>query len=98
MNWKKLTSINELPKNKSFLLWDEKITSGLRVYEAMVFDGGTLGCPATCDDYNIKDFSHWCEIESPHVCGRDVEPLTKEIDSKTKEVSLGIAEIIARFL
>jgi len=67
MNWKKLNSIKDLPKDRTFLLWDDKATSGLRVYEAMLYDDETIGCPANHESFDIKEFSHWCEIGSPHV-------------------------------
>lgn len=57
--WRKLTTLGELPRNKTFLLFDENFESGIGVYEAMMFDSGTMGCPATTEDYKIEDFSHW---------------------------------------
>jgi len=59
MKWKKLKSLKGLPKDKSFLLYDDKVTFGVQIYEAMMFDGKTMGCPATHEVYELKDFSHW---------------------------------------
>lgn len=59
MKWKKLKSLKGLPKDKPFLLYDDRVTSGVHIYEAMMFDSKTMGCPATCEDYDVKDFSHW---------------------------------------
>jgi len=59
MKWKKLKSLDELPRDRSFLLYDAKASSGLVIYEAMIFDDGTMGCPATTEKYNLEDFSHW---------------------------------------
>ena len=65
MNWKPITDKTVFPKDRTFILYDEKTTSGLCIYEAMAFDDGSLGCPATFkmyDPYNPKDFSHWSEL------------------------------------
>lgn len=65
MNWKKLNSIDELPRDRTFLLWDSKCESGISIYEAMIFDDGTIGDPAVFEKFEVKDFSHWCEIVGP---------------------------------
>jgi len=57
--WKRLKSFDVLPRNKTFLVFDENFESGIGVYEAMMFDDGTMGCPATAEDYKLEDFSHW---------------------------------------
>ncbi len=59
MKWRKLESLDELPRKGLFLLYDDKESSGLSIYEAMIFEDGTMGCPATCDEYKLEDFSHW---------------------------------------
>lgn len=64
-NWKKINSLSDLPREGTFLLWDKTCESGISVYEAMIFNDGTIGCPATCEKFNLKDFSHWCRIEVP---------------------------------
>ena len=71
MNWIKLTDIKDLPKDRSFLLWDNHKTSGIAVYEAVIFidsnnaENNKAGCPATGEYYNVEEFSHWCEIVGP---------------------------------
>lgn len=66
MNWKKITSDTKFPKDKAFLLYDSHMTSGTAVYEAMVFDDGTIGCTSSTETFNINEFSHWCDIIHPN--------------------------------
>lgn len=62
MKWKKIKKINKFPINRSFILYDKKAESGLHIYEAMLFDDGSIGCPATFEIYDLNDFSHWREM------------------------------------
>lgn len=57
--WKRITEGTRFPYDKTFILFDDKFTSGLGIYEAMVFEDGNLGCPATLELFDPKDFSHW---------------------------------------
>ena len=57
--WRVLNSISELPRDETFLLLDEEASSGLSIYEAMVDEDGIMCCPATYEQYELKDFSYW---------------------------------------
>lgn len=71
MNWIKITkdTLRTLPKDRTFLIWDSNATSGVSVYEAMIFNEDTptptVGCPASTEDFNLEEFSHWAEIIPP---------------------------------
>lgn len=56
---KKNWTQNGVPKDVSFLLYDAKCSSGLSVYEALLFDDGSVQCPATFEDFKVEEFSHW---------------------------------------
>ena len=68
MKWKKLKSFDDLPKKKSFLIWDKNATSGIWVYEALI-DGNEAFCPASHTPLfkrgDFDTFSHWCKIKRP---------------------------------
>ena len=57
--WIPLVTLSQLPQGENFLLYDKKATSGLCIYEAMKFDNGQIGCPATTEEFHVADFSHW---------------------------------------
>lgn len=51
---------NGIPTNSTFILYDDRRTSGLSIYEALYFkEDNVVQCPAIFEEYFINDFSHW---------------------------------------
>jgi hypothetical protein len=64
-NWQEIESVESLPKNERFLLWNHKQKDEqLYVYEAEV-QSDLIFTSDTGDELSINDFSHWCRIVGP---------------------------------
>lgn len=70
----------ELPKNEPFLLYDPNATSGLNIYETLLFEDNTVACPASFEEFDLMKYDSWAPLNLPaeEKWGRKINFLDKE--------------------